>query len=103
MRVTATAPLFLAAALAACSSQIPTIAEWAGSLVGRNVSLLRDMAKPRESYSARIGWQEKTYALPNGNWVYVQPDRPNCEIHFEVNGEDTIVGYTPVGTGCVHQ
>ncbi len=95
--------LFLLAGVAACGSQIPTIKEWSDPLIGRNVSLLREAAKPSSSYSSRIGWQEKTYPLPNGHWVYVQPDRPNCEIHFEVNGENIIVGYTPIGSGCVYQ
>ncbi len=95
--------LLVAAGLGACSSQIPTLKDWADQAVGQNVSVLRNAAKPPESYSSRIGWQEKTYPLPNGHWVYVQPDRPNCEIHFEVNGEDIIVGYTPMGPGCTYQ
>ncbi len=93
----------LLAGLTACSSQIPTLRDWADSAIGQNVAVLRQLAKPPESYSSQIGWQEKTYTLANGHWVYVEPDRKNCEIHFEVNGEDIIVGYTPVGSGCMHQ
>ena len=95
--------LLLTIALDGCASQIPTIKDWADPLIGRNVAALRALAKPPESYSSQVGWQEKTYTLASGHWVYVQPDRPNCEIHFEVNGEDMIVGYTPVGRGCEHQ
>ena len=91
------------AVLTACSSQIPSLKDWADAVVGKNVSVLRELAKPKESYSSRVGWQETTYTLPNGNWVYVQPDRPHCEIHFEVNGQNLIVGYTPVGAGCRYQ
>ena len=94
----------LVAGLAACSaSQIPTLEEYAGSAVGRDISVVRDPVRRPGSYASTVGWQEKTYTLPNGHWVYVEPDRTNCEIHYEVNGEDIIVGYTAVGTGCAHQ
>lgn len=95
--------LWLTLGLAACSSQIPTLADWAGGLVGRNVAELRALAVTPGSYSSRTGWQHRRYHLGNGHWVYVQPDRPNCEIHFEINKDDVIVGYTPVGSGCRYQ
>ena len=96
--------LLLTVSLEACSiSQIPTIREYAGGLIGQNVSVVRSLTEGKTSYASRVGWQEKTYPLANGHWIYVQPDRPNCEIHFEVNGEDLIVGYTPMGSGCQYQ
>jgi hypothetical protein len=89
--------------LAACSSQIPTLKEWSDSAIGSKIGELRALAAAPGSYAARTGWQERTYHLGNGNWVYVHPDRPNCEIHFEVDRDDVIVGYTPIGSGCRHQ
>ncbi len=92
------------AGLGACSaSQIPTLKEYADSVVGRDISVVRDLVRRPGSHASTVGWQEKTYTLPNGHWVYVEPDRANCEIHYEVNGEDIIVGYTPMGTGCQNQ
>lgn len=94
----------LVAALTACSaSQIPTLEDYADSAVGQNISVVRDLVRRPGSHATTVGWQEKTYTLPNGHWVYVEPDRANCEIHYEVDGEDIIVGYTAVGTGCAHQ
>jgi len=94
----------LAAGLAGCSlSQIPTLKEYGDAAIGRNISVIRGLVEGPNSYGTRVGWQEKTYPLANGNWVYVDPDRPNCEIHYEVNSADIIVGYTPVGTGCRYQ
>jgi len=95
--------LLPALGLVACSSQIPTLKDWADALVGKNVADLRALSATSGSYSSRTGWQHKRYNLGNGNWVYVQPDRPNCEIHFEINSEDLIVGYTPIGKGCRYQ
>lgn len=96
--------LLLVAGLGACSaSQVPALDDYAGSVVGRNISVVRDLVGRPGSYASTVGWQEKTYTLPDGHWVYVEPDRANCEIHYEVDGEDIIVGYTPVGSGCQFQ
>ncbi|MEZ5564273.1 MAG: hypothetical protein R3F24_01595 [Gammaproteobacteria bacterium] len=94
--------IVLAAASGGCS-QIPHLDEYANELVGQNISVLRELVAAPQSYGSRAGWQEKTYTLANGHWVYVEPDRKNCEIHYEVNGENIIIGYTPVGSGCKHQ
>lgn len=94
----------LVTGLAACSaSQIPSLEHYASSVVGRNISVVRDLVRRPTSYASTVGWQERTYTLANGHWVYVEPDRQNCEIHYEVDGSDIIVGYTPMGTGCLHQ
>ena len=96
--------LLLTAGIAACSvSQIPTLKEYGDSAVGQNIAVIRDLVRNPNGRASQTGWQEKTYPLPNGHWVYVEPDRKNCEIHWEVNGEDVIVGYTPVGSGCRYQ
>jgi hypothetical protein len=96
--------LLLTAGIGACSvSQIPTLDEYGKACIGLNISVIRELTVGPNSYATRVGWEEKTYALANGHLVYVQPDRPNCEIHFEVNSEGIIVGYTPMGTGCKDQ
>ncbi len=96
--------LLLIAGPAACSSsQVPTLREYGDSALGLDIAVVRDVVRRPGSHASTVGWQEKTYTLPNGHWVYVEPDRANCEIHYEVNGEDIIVGYTPVGRGCQNQ
>jgi hypothetical protein len=96
--------LLLTAGIGACSSsQIQTLDEYGKACVGLNIAVVRDLTRGPNSYATRVGWEEKSYALANGHLVYVQPDRPNCEIHFEVDSEGIIVGYTPMGTGCRDQ
>ena len=90
--------------LAGCAaSQIPPIDTYANTFVGRNVAVLRDLVRRPDERSRTVGFQERTYSLANGHWVYVEPDRRNCEIHYEVDGEDIIVGWTAVGSGCANQ
>lgn len=94
----------LVVGLTACSaSQVPTLEEYGGSAVGQDISVVRDVVERPGSRAQAMGWQERTYTLANGHWVYVEPDRANCEIHYEVDGEDIIVGYQAVGTGCQDQ
>jgi hypothetical protein len=69
-------------------------------MVGRPIRIIRENDLHPGSYASRIGWHEKTYALGNGNWIYVHPDRPGCEIHFEVGSDDNVVSYRPIGDGC---
>lgn len=89
--------------LAGACSQVPGLDEHAGSTIGQDVDLLRKRVAAPQGHGSRMGWQEKTYQLDNGHWVYVEPDRRDCEIHYEVNGGNLIVGYTPVGSGCRYQ
>src|SRR6185369_14658762 len=79
----------------ACGT-IPKMEDYTKSGMGRPVDGLKaSMARP-SSYASRIGWQEKTYDLPNGNWVLVEPE-PRCMIHWEVNRQGIIVGYRTEG------
>jgi hypothetical protein len=96
-------PALLLSLLAGCNSQIPTLREWADQGIGQPVSQLQQIDARPESYASRIGWKTKTYALPNGNWVYVSPDRKDCEVHFEVDKAGLMIGYQLVGKGCRYQ
>jgi hypothetical protein len=89
--------------LLSCSTSIPGLREWADPIIGHPIAIIRENDQRPGSYASRIGWQEKTYELDNCNWVYVHPDRPACEIHFEVGTDGNVVGYRPVGEGCRHQ
>jgi len=96
-------PVLLGSLLAGCNSQIPGLREWADQGIGRPVAEQQRLDAEPESYASRAGWKTKTYALPNGNWVYVSPDRKDCEVHFEVDKAGIMIGYQLVGKGCRHQ
>ena len=77
--------------LGGCS--IPSIGKYTQSWIGRSIEEKKKGVTGPGSYSSRIGWEEKTYQLDNGNWVYVEADNKNCFIHWEVTQQGTIVGY----------
>lgn len=78
---------------------IPPLENWAKSGIGRNIDEIRATHARPSSYASQIGWKEKAYDLPNGNWVFVSPE-PRCLIHWEVNMQGVIVGYRFEGQGC---
>jgi hypothetical protein len=82
------------------SGCIPSLDSYAKKSIGRPISAKIDVISRPNSYASSIGWREKTYKLDNGNWVYVEPDSPNCLIHWEVNPQGIIVGYKLEGNRC---
>lgn len=95
--------VLLCSLLAGCISQIPGLREWADQRIGQTVAEQQRLDAEPESYASRIGWKTRTYDLPNGNWVYVSPDRDNCEVHFEVDKAGIMIAYQLVGEGCRYQ
>jgi len=85
--------MFLAFFVSGCLSQIASIEDYTKGWIGRSIEENKKIGLRPESYASRIGWKEKTYPLPNGNWVYVEPDSKNCYIHWEVNPQGIIVDY----------
>lgn len=96
-------PALVCFLLAGCGSQIPGLREWADQCIGRPVAEQERLDAEPQSYGSRIGWKTKIYDLPNGNRVYVSPDRKDCEVHFEVDKAGIMIGYQLVGKGCRYQ
>lgn len=81
-------------------SQIEPLQKSMKSWVGHSVEELREINERPGSYASRIDWEEKTYQLDDGHWVYVEPVREGCFIHWEVNTEGNIEGYHTEGERC---
>ena len=88
------------ALFASCVSQIASVQHSAGSWIGRPISDRLDIMSRPGGYADRIRWQQKTYALDNGDLVYIEPALPDCFIHWETNEAGTIIGFKTDGRGC---
>lgn len=72
---------------------MPSVEEYAKNYwIGQSVQELQEPLSRPNSYASRIGWKETTYKLDNGNWVYVEPVRKDCYVHWEVNPQGVIIG-----------
>ena len=69
--------------------------------VGQPISGIAAMDRQPGAWASRIGWQETTYQLKNGDRVYVEAYGPHIFIHWELNPQGIIVGYAveTVGRG----
>jgi hypothetical protein len=90
--------MFGVAGLCACAVQKPS--DFADQAIGVSIDRAIEAERRPGSYANRIGWIEKTYELPNGNWVRVVPLDTDCLVHWEVNKDRIIVGYRLLGAGC---
>ncbi len=70
--------------------------EW----IARPLAELKQEIKRPDSYASKIGWEETTYPLANRNFVYIQPVRVDCSVHWEVNEGGIIIGYSAKGKSC---
>ncbi len=83
-----------------CLSQIVPLEEFIEAWKNQPLSELKEVLARPESYPSRIGWKEKTYKLDNGNLAYIEPVRPDCFIHWEVDPAGIIIGYKTEGKRC---
>ena len=94
--------------LCGCVSQILSFKDYRKGWLGRPIEEKKQVTSREGSYASSIGWQETTYPLDNGNWVYVEPAGEHgklfgggeCFVHWEVNTEGIIIGARTEGKGC---
>ncbi len=85
--------------LTGCASQMSS--ENLGRVwIARPLSELKEEMKSPDSYASKVGWQETTYPLADGNYVFVEPLSVDCFVHWEVNRSGIIIGYKAKGKGC---
>ena len=84
--------------LAACVDfAIPRFEDYVQQVIGTSIEEFIAIADAPYSYPSQTGWVQQTYELDNGHRVYVYPLAPRCIMHWEVNHEGIIVGYTSEG------
>lgn len=86
--------------LCGCASQI-SLEDHSRYWIARPLSELKQEMKSPDSYASKIGWEETTYPLASGNFVYVEPVRADCAVHWEINKGNIIIGYQAKGKDCM--
>lgn len=92
--------LFFFMAYVSGCSPYPSLQGYRKSSIGMSIEQKRAMLERKGSYASQIGWSEQTFNLSNGHWVYVEPDSPECFIHWEVNPEGIIIDSQVKGQRC---
>lgn len=81
-------------------SQIVSLEEYTAGWIGHPVNELRTIVLQPTSYASRTGWKETTYKLGDGYWIYVEPEKKGCIIHWKIDPNGIIVGYKTEGERC---
>jgi hypothetical protein len=85
--------------LSGCASQL-SLEDRGNYWIGRPLAELKQEMKSPDSYASKIGWNEITYPLVNGDFVYVEPVSADCSLHWEIDPGGIIIGYQVEGNGC---
>ncbi|MFZ5997616.1 MAG: hypothetical protein ACOYW7_09025 [Nitrospirota bacterium] len=91
--------LLLLISLYGCASRV-YLEERSNEWITRPLSELKQAMNAPGSYASKIGWEETTYPLANGNFVFVEPIDKECSIHWEVTPREIIIGSRAEGSGC---
>jgi hypothetical protein len=91
--------LLLLVLIYGCATQL-YVDEHADGWISRPLSDLKETMSRPDSYASKIGWQETTYPLSNGYYVFVEPVYQECSVHWKINPRDMIVGYSVSGEAC---
>ena len=53
-----------------------------------------------DTYASKTNWEETTYPLAKGYFIFVEPFNEDCLIHWKINPRGIILSYFPEGNGC---
>jgi len=96
--------LWLLLTVMVCGCATPMYVDnYSDQWISRPLAELKQAMNRPDSYASRTGWQETTYSLNNGYYVFVEPLSKECSIHWDVNPRDLIVGYRAVGSECAQK
>ena len=92
---------FLLLLVLLCGCATPQyVEEHSNEWISRPLSELKQAMNRPDSYASKVGWQETTYPLTNGYYVFVEPLGRECSLHWKINPRDIIVDYSTAGSGC---
>lgn len=92
--------LALLSSIIGCTSMEQKVDEHGSAWVSRPLAELKQAMKSPDSYASKIDWDETTYKLANGYYVFVEPFSKDCFIQWKINPKDTIIGFFAKGKGC---
>ncbi len=102
--------LALLLSLLGCTSMEKKVDEHSSSWISRPLSELKQAMKSPDSYASKIDWDETTYPLANGYFIFVEPFSRECFIEWKINQRNIIMdlrnvvwvkgGMKPAKSGC---
>lgn len=83
-----------------CSSVEKKVSDHGNEWISRPLSELKQAMKNPDTYASKTNWDETSYPLAKGYFIFVEPFNEDCLIHWKINPRDIIVSYFTEGKGC---
>ncbi|HTZ16901.1 MAG TPA: hypothetical protein VMB78_00520 [Dissulfurispiraceae bacterium] len=83
-----------------CVSMERKVSDHCNEWISRPLSELKQAMKNPDAYASKTNWDETSYPLAKGYFVFVEPFNEDCLIHWKINPRDIIIGYFTEGKGC---
>ena len=86
--------------LLGCTSMEKKIEDHGNDWISRPLSEMKQAMKNPDTYASKTNWDETTYPLAKGYFIFVEPFNEDCLIHWKINPRGIILSYFPEGKGC---
>jgi hypothetical protein len=83
-----------------CTSMEKKVGDHGTEWISRPLSELKQAMKKPDSYASKTNWEETSYPLAKGYFIFIEPLNEDCLIHWKINPRDLIIGYFTEGKGC---
>ncbi len=93
-----TAALFVL--LFGCVSMEKRVTDHCNEWLARPLSEMKQAMKNPDTYASKTKWEETSYPLAKGYFIFIEPFNEDCLIHWKINPRDIIIGYFTEGKGC---
>jgi hypothetical protein len=86
--------------LLGCTSMEKKVEDHGNEWISRPLSEMKQEMKNPNTYASKTNWEETTYPLAKGYFIFVEPFNEDCLIHWKINPRGIILSYFPEGKGC---
>ena len=83
-----------------CVSMEKKVGDHGAEWISRPLSELKQAMRNPNTYASNTNWDETSYPLAKGYFIFVEPFNEDCLIHWKINPRDIIIGYFTEGRGC---
>jgi hypothetical protein len=86
--------------LLGCTSMEKKVEDHGNEWISRPLSEMKQAMNNPDTYASKTNWEETTYPLAKGYFIFVEPFNEDCLIHWKINPRGIILSYFPEGNGC---
>jgi len=83
-----------------CTTTEKRVADHGNEWISRPLSELKQAMKNPDAYSSKTNWEETSYPLAKGYFIFVEPFNEDYLIQWKINPRGIIISCFTEGKGC---